>query len=108
MTIKEKINVRELKFRVPIVIEPDGDGFYAHSPALPGLMMDGETIEEALQSAREGAIALLQSMIRDGDPIPLSIAVSNNKPSTKVNDHKRYYQEEISVTIELNRKFGTN
>ncbi len=70
MTMKVTINTKELKFKVPIIIEPDGDGFYAHSPALPGLMMDGDTLEEALQNARDGAAALLQSMIRDGDPIP--------------------------------------
>jgi predicted RNase H-like HicB family nuclease len=69
MTTKAK--VKTLKFKVPIVVEPDGDGFYAHSPVLPGLLVDGNTQEEALQYARDGATALLHSMIRDGDPIPL-------------------------------------
>lgn len=100
MTIKVKISAKELKFRVPIVIEPDGDGFYAHSPALPGLMMDGKTETEALQSAREGSAALLQSMVRDGDPIPLSIIVSDLKPVASVSDHVHHYQEEIKVLIE--------
>jgi predicted RNase H-like HicB family nuclease len=69
VTMKVKTNTKVLKFRVPIIVEPDGDGFYAHSPALSGLMMDGDTKEEALQNARDGATVLLQSMIRDGDPI---------------------------------------
>ena len=100
MTMKVKINTKELKFKVPIIIEPDGDGFYAHSPALPGLMMDGDTLEEALQNARDGAAALLQSMIRDGDPIPLSIIIANHDSAAKVSNHKHYYQEEIKVLIE--------
>ena len=101
MTTRVKINTREIKFKVPIIIEPDGDGYYAHSPALPGLLVGGDTKEEALQNARNGAIALLHSMIRDGEPIPLSIMISSNvEPSAVVSDHKHYSQEEIKVVIE--------
>ncbi len=101
MTMKVKINTKELKFKVPIIVEPDGDGFFAHSLALPGLMMDGDTKEEALQSARDGAIELLRSMIRDGDPIPLSIIIENKIGNeTKVSDNKYNYLEEIKVLIE--------
>jgi predicted RNase H-like HicB family nuclease len=101
MAMKVKNNARELKFKVPIVVEPDGDGFYAHSPALPGLMMDGDTKEEALQNARDGAIGLLFLMIKDGDPIPLSIIIqSEAETSAKESDNKYYYQEELKVPVE--------
>lgn len=101
MTMKVKITTKELKFKVPIIIEPDGDGFYAHSPALPGLMMDGGTKEEALQNARDGAIGLLHLMIKDGDPIPLSIIIqSKTEISANFSDNKYYYQEEIKVPLE--------
>ncbi len=101
MTMKTKTKTRELKFRVPIIIEPDDNSFFAHSPALPGLMMDGETIEEALQNARDGASGLLQLMIKDGDPIPLSITLEKkNEAAAEVSDNKHYYQEEIKVSIE--------
>jgi predicted RNase H-like HicB family nuclease len=102
MTTKTKAvtRVKELKFVVDIVIEPDGNGFYAHSQALPGLMMDGETKEEALQNAREGAAGLLHSMIKDGDPIPLSIVIQRKTDtSAKVSDNRYYYQEEIKVPV---------
>ena len=101
MTTKTKTRVKELNFVVDIIIEPDGNGFYAHSQALPGLMMDGDTKEEALQSARDGAIGLLQLMIKDGDPIPLSIIIESKiETSAKVSDNKYYYQEEIKVPVE--------
>jgi predicted RNase H-like HicB family nuclease len=101
MAMTVKINTKELKFTIPIIIEPDDDGFYAHSPALPGLMMDGDTKEEALQHARDGAIGLLYSMIKDGEPIPLSIAIqSKTKPAAKADDNTYYYQEEIKFPVE--------
>ena len=100
MTMKVKVNTKELKFKIPMIIEPDGEGFYAHSPALPGLLVGGDTKEEALQNARDGAIALLRSMVRDGDPIPLSVIVANSEPAAKVNDRKCYSQEEIKIIIE--------
>jgi predicted RNase H-like HicB family nuclease len=101
MAMKVKTTTKELTFKVPIIVEPDGDSFFAHSPALPGLMMDGDTQEEALQSAREGAIGLLQLMIKEGDPIPLNIIIESKvKTSAKVNNNKFYYQEEIKVPVE--------
>jgi predicted RNase H-like HicB family nuclease len=70
-------------------------------PALPGLMMDGDTKEEALQNARDGAIGLLQLMIKGGDPIPLNILIpSKSETAAQVNDNKYYYQEEIKVPVE--------
>ena len=94
-------NTKELKFKVPIIIEPDDKGFFAHSPALPGLMMDGDTIEEALQNARDGAAGLLKLMIKDGDPIPLSIIIENkNGAAAEVSVSTYCYQEEIKISIE--------
>jgi predicted RNase H-like HicB family nuclease len=100
MTTKAKTRAKELNFVVDIIIEPDEKGFYAHSPVLPGLMVDGDTKEEALKNARDGSIALLHSMIRDGDPIPLSIIKLQPSASIKVDPGIFYYKEAIKVTLE--------
>ena len=99
MTLKEETVVKVLKFIVPIVIEPDEEKFYAYSPALSGLMVDGDTREEALQNARDGATALLHSMVKDGDPIPLSIMSKGTVPPVSVKRNQSYSQEEIRVNI---------
>lgn len=100
MTMKVKINIKELKFKVPIVVEPDGNGFYAHSPALPGLMMDGETEKEALDNARLTAKDMLVIMIEEGIPIPISTLIwDKNNKSDFVND-KGYYEEEIILNLQ--------
>ena len=62
-----------LKFELAIVVEPDGDEFHAYCPALKGLHVSGETPEEALQNAKDAAIAYLDSLIRHGDPIPIGV-----------------------------------
>jgi predicted RNase H-like HicB family nuclease len=100
MTIKEKSTLKVLKFVVPIIIEPDEAKYYGHSPALPGLIVGGDTRVEALQNARDGAIALLHSMIRDGEPIPLCLTTINASDiSPVVRGDKVYTQEEIKVAI---------
>jgi len=86
------------KYSVTIVVEPDGDGFYAHCLGLTGIFGYGGTQEEALQSARNGAIGIIQSKLRFGDPIEencdlIKIVPENirNKPQlTK-------YKEQITV-----------
>ena len=100
MPTKTKTRIKELNFVVDIIIEPDEKGFYAHSPALTGLMVDGETKEIALKNARDGAIALLHSMVRDGDPIPLSIINPQPASSIKVDPGAFFYKEAIKVVID--------
>lgn len=63
-----------LGFRIEIIVEPDDAGFHAYCPALKGLHVSGDTEEEALQNAREAALAYLESLIKHHDPIPVGIA----------------------------------
>ena len=58
-------------FKIEIVVEPDNDDFHAYCPALRGLHVGGDTEEEAVQNARDAAIAYLESLIKHNDPIPV-------------------------------------
>ena len=60
-------------FRIDVIIEPDEDGFHAYCPAFKGLHTSGDTKEEALDNARDAAIAYLESLIKHNDPIPVGI-----------------------------------
>lgn len=55
-----------------IVLEPDLEdgGYVAHSPALPGCYSQGNTKEEALINIRESIEAYIESLQKDGLPIP--------------------------------------
>ena len=53
-----------------IVVEQTGTGFSAYSPDLEGCVATGLTRAE-VESQMQGAIAFhLESMVRDGHPIP--------------------------------------
>ena len=66
---------RTIGFMVEVVVEPDDDGFHAYCPALKGLHTGGATVDEALENAKDAAIAYLQSLIKHGDPIPVGILI---------------------------------
>ncbi|MDQ3639155.1 MAG: type II toxin-antitoxin system HicB family antitoxin, partial [Actinomycetota bacterium] len=56
-----------------IEIEPDEDGvFIATVPALPGVVEQGDTSEEALERVTEALIFTLNSMTEQGEEIPPS------------------------------------
>ncbi len=96
MPTKTKVKIKGIKFRVPLIIEPDTIGFHVYSPALKGLHVDGDTEAEALKFGREAARLHLEAMIEDGDPIPLSIVeMKETKPTGK--SGKNYHVVAIRV-----------
>ncbi len=100
MTTKTKVEIKQLKFQVPIIVEVDTIGFHAHSPALKGLHMDGDTEQEALENARKTAKDFLKIMIQEGIPIPLTI-LSGEEVRTPPGTHKEgYYTEEITINLQ--------
>ena len=54
-----------------VVIEPDEDGFHAYVPSLPGCHTFGETIDEARKQITEAIELHIESMLADGEPIPV-------------------------------------
>ena len=63
----------KLEFQLHFVVEPDEDEFHAYCPALKGLHTGGITQEEALENAKEAAVAYILSLVKHGDPIPICI-----------------------------------
>jgi predicted RNase H-like HicB family nuclease len=59
--------------RYKVIIEPDEDGYYiATVPALPGVVDQGDTPDEALERIRGSLYSTLDSMTEGGEPIPSS------------------------------------
>jgi len=64
--------VREYKYTV--IFEPAEEGGYVvHVPALPGLVTEGDTLEEAKERAKEAIACYLESLLKDNLPIPQDI-----------------------------------
>lgn len=54
-----------------VILEPDAEGGYVvFCPSLPGVVTEGETVEEALAMARDAITGDLESLRKDGLPIP--------------------------------------
>ena len=90
-----------LEFRVQVVIEPDGTEFHAYCPALKGLHTSGNTEKEALNNAKDAAVAYIKSLIKHGDPIPIGAMIQKGikakVPLSK--DHVRRHTENVVLAL---------
>ena len=54
-----------------VIFEPNERGGYTVSvPALPGLVTEGRTLEEARVMAQDAIRCYLEGLLKDGEPIP--------------------------------------
>ena len=99
--MEERAGKSKVEFRLGIVVEPDEVGFHAYCPALKGLHTCGDTEDEALQNAKDAAIAYLHSLIKHGDPIPLGIVVPKRVKSTGGAPQTRvsHRTEDVAVAV---------
>ncbi len=59
------------EYSYTVFFEPAAEGGYVVTcPALPGLVTEGDTLEEAREMARDAILAYLESLRKDGEPIP--------------------------------------
>jgi len=72
MTIKQ---ARQLSYTV--IFEPAEEGGYVViAPAFGGAITQGETLEDARVMAQEALAALVESYLKDGEPVPEDIKLS--------------------------------
>ena len=59
------------EYSYTVLFEPAEEGGYvAFCPALPGLVTEGDTYEEAHERVTEAIEGYLESLVKDGQPIP--------------------------------------
>ena len=65
----------EQVYRVPLVLTPQPEGGYTvTSPALPGLVTEGDSLEEAVANVEDALRATLELYEDSGRPIPSGLA----------------------------------
>lgn len=69
----QKQTVAAQEFTYTIVLEPDEEagGFTVTCPALPGVVTEGDTLEEARAMAADAIEGYLEVLQEDGLPIPI-------------------------------------
>ena len=61
----------EQTYRYTVIFDPAVEGGYVVTcPALPGLVTEGDTLEEAREMARDAIRGYLESLRADGLPMP--------------------------------------
>ncbi len=59
------------QYRYVVLFEPADEGGYTVTcPSLPGLVTEGDTIEEARANAAEAIRGYLEALTKQGQPIP--------------------------------------
>ncbi|MCL5958665.1 MAG: type II toxin-antitoxin system HicB family antitoxin [Chloroflexi bacterium] len=96
-------NDPEIEFAVEICVEPDGSEFHAYCPALKGVHVSGETEEDAVENAKDAAIAYLHSLLKHHDPIPVGVIA----PSRHSSGHGDFGEEMIPHRPECNQYVET-
>jgi predicted RNase H-like HicB family nuclease len=91
----------KLEFQLVFVVEPDEGEFHAFCPALKGLHTAGSTEQEALENAKNAAVAYILSLIKHGDPIPLGVMAptSEKGASRSRRQRTREYTERIALQM---------
>jgi len=59
------------EYQFTVVIEPDEKGYHAFVPSLPGCHSFGDSVEEAQTNILEAIEVHVESMIEDGEPVPV-------------------------------------
>jgi antitoxin HicB len=67
------------EYRFTVLFEPaEEGGFVATCPALPGLVTEGYTLDEAREMVQDAIRTYLESLQKDGLPIPDDIKLNEN------------------------------
>ena len=77
------------EYRYTVLFEPAEEGGYVVTcPALPGLVTEGDTLEEAREMVKDAIRGYLESLAIDGQPAPRDIKL-----------HEDPVKEEIEVAV---------
>ncbi|MGK7345364.1 MAG: type II toxin-antitoxin system HicB family antitoxin [Candidatus Nitrospinota bacterium M3_3B_026] len=68
-----------MKTSFTVVFEKGESGYTVTVPALPGVVTEGRTIKEARRMAEDAIRCHLESLRKDGEPIPAEIEVDVEK-----------------------------
>lgn len=62
--------MRFYTFEIVVEKEPEDEGYFAHSPTLPGCVSNGRTIEEAKRNIREAIQQHVQTLLAHAQDVP--------------------------------------
>lgn len=80
---KEKVITREYSYTVRFESSPDG-GYVATVPALPAVITQGETLDEARAMAEDAIRLYLEYLVEQGESIPTDVDTQAVEEKVKI------------------------
>ena len=66
-------------YKLPLVLTPQPEGGYTvTSPALPELVTEGDSVEEAVENVKDALVAVIESYEDMGRELPTNLRQSKN------------------------------
>lgn len=62
--------MNERQYTILLTPEPDASAYNVTVPALPGCFTYGETVEEAIEMAKEAIAGWIEAATKRGEPVP--------------------------------------
>jgi len=59
---EEDMEIREMNYKVSVLVEHDDQGYYAWCPELPGCQTQGDTLDEVMANAREAVELYVETL----------------------------------------------
>ena len=72
-----------IKVFVTVYLVKDEGVYYAYSPTMPGLHVEGETEEEVKKNVQEAVGVYLISLIKHKEPLPLGTIYKEPEPNVQ-------------------------
>jgi|GraSoiStandDraft_28_1057319.scaffolds.fasta_scaffold1009270_1 antitoxin HicB len=63
-------NQREYSYTVLLDPDPESGTYTVTVPALPGVVTQGSSVEDAIAQAREAIQVHIEGLLADGEPVP--------------------------------------
>ena len=57
-------------YTIYVESDPDEGGYVVSVPALPGCFTQGDTLEQAIERAREAIAGFIEALEKRGEPVP--------------------------------------
>jgi antitoxin HicB len=63
--------------KLPLILEPQPEGgFTVTSPLLPGLVTEGDSVEDALENVRDALATVIEAYRETGKALPPDLVIS--------------------------------
>lgn len=69
----------KIMMKISFVIEPDGDRYFGWSPDFSGVLVEGDTLDEAKENLKQAMLLHIETMMINDISLPKSVFVRHSE-----------------------------